>query len=87
MLFDLNKAAICAVVTDALKTAVNKDSLSSEVTANSRMGDPKEWDSLSFVAVFTSIGTAFDVELEDDDAFHFQSISGIEAFLKDVLGA
>jgi acyl carrier protein len=87
MQFDLNTTAICFVVTDALKTATNKDSLSGEVTANSRMGDPKEWDSLSFVAVFTSIGVAFDVELEDDDAFHFQSISGIEAFLKDVLSA
>ena len=86
MPFDLNTAAIGSIVTDALKTANNKDSLSGEVTANSRMGDPKEWDSLSFVAVFIAIGAAFDVELEDDDAFHFQSISGIEAFLNDVLG-
>lgn len=49
------------------------------------MGSPAEWDSLSFVAVFTAIGQAYDVELEDDDAFHFQSIAGIEAFLREIL--
>jgi acyl carrier protein len=49
------------------------------------MGDPIEWDSLAFVTVFIAIGAAYDVELEDDDAFHFQSIAGIEAFLNDVL--
>ena len=74
-------------MTDALKTASNTTALSGDVTAASRMGDPKEWDSLSFVAVFTAIGSAFDIELEDDDAFHFQSIAGIEAFLRDVLEA
>lgn len=86
MLFELNTAAICSVVSDALKTATGKPRLSCEVTANSQMGNPKEWDSLSFVAVFAAIGEAFDVELEDDDAYHFQSISGIEGFLKEVLG-
>lgn len=84
---DLNIASICAVVTDALKTASKRDALSGEVTASSRMGAPKEWDSLCFVAVFIAIGAAYDVELEDDDAFHFQSIAGIEAFLRDVLDA
>jgi acyl carrier protein len=82
---DLNTTSICAVVTDALKAASHSDTLSAEVNASSRMGTPKEWDSLCFVAVFIAIGAAFDVELEDDDAFHFQSIARIEAFLNDVL--
>ncbi|OED49406.1 hypothetical protein AB838_06950 [Rhodobacteraceae bacterium (ex Bugula neritina AB1)] len=84
---DLTTDAICTLVSDALKTATNRDSLSGPVTAASRMGDPKEWDSLSFVAVFAAIGAAYDIELEDDDAFHFQSIAGIEGFLADVLDA
>ena len=87
MPFDLNTSSICTIVADALSTASNKNTLSGEVTAASRMGDPKEWDSLSFVTVFTAIGAAYDVDLEDDDAFHFQSIAGIEAFLTDVLDA
>ena len=82
---NLNTDSICAVVTDALKAASNREALSDDITAGSRMGAPREWDSLSFVAVFTAIGTAYDVELEDDDAFHFRSIAGIEAFLNDVL--
>jgi acyl carrier protein len=82
---DLTTDTICAIVTDALKAATNRDSLSGRVTAASRMGNPKEWDSLSFVAVFSAIGAAYDVELDDDDAFHFQSVSGVEAFLADVL--
>lgn len=84
---DLTTASICNIVTDALITASKRNALSTEVTANSRMGDPIEWDSLAFVAVFISIGTAYGVELEDDDAFHFQSIAGIEAFLSEVLDA
>ncbi|MFT7135582.1 MAG: acyl carrier protein [Akkermansiaceae bacterium] len=82
---ELNTETICAIVTDTLKVTNKKDALSGDITAASRMGDPKEWDSLSFVAVFTAIGTAFDVELEDDDAIHFQSITAIEAFLKDIM--
>ncbi len=84
---DLTTASICTIVTDALITASNRDALSGEVTAASRMGDPIEWDSLAFVSVFISVGAAYDLELEDDDAFHFQSIAGIETFLNEVLDA
>ncbi|MGH1460642.1 MAG: acyl carrier protein [Neptuniibacter sp.] len=84
---DLTTATICNIVTEALKTASKSDALSSEVTAASVMGDPIEWDSLAFVVVFISIGEAYGVELEDDDAFHFQSIAGIESFLNEVLVA
>jgi acyl carrier protein len=84
---DLTTATICTIVTDALIAAKNCEALSGEVTATSRMGDPIEWDSLAFVAVFIAIGAAYDAELEDDEAFHFQSIAGIEAFLNEVFDA
>ena len=77
--------SICVIVRDVLITSNKRGGLSNDVTSTSKMGDPAEWDSLSFVAVFVAIGEAFDLELEDDDAIHFQSIVGIEEFLKEAL--
>lgn len=65
---------VCEVVESALKTASSNGELSSPVEAASKMGSPKEWDSLAFVVVFNAIAEEFDVELEDDDAIHLTSI-------------
>jgi acyl carrier protein len=85
MPFDLTTASICTIVADALTTESDGDVHAIEVTADSCMGFPTEWDSLGFVSVFIAIGAGYDLELDDDDAIHFQSIVGIEAFLRDVL--
>lgn len=75
---------VCSVVEGAILTAANKNELSSPLTAQSRMGEPREWDSLSFVVVYNAIAEAFDVELEDDDAIHLTSIPTMFDLLQDI---
>lgn len=81
----LSMSDLCSVVESAIKAATSKDELSAPISAESQMGTPSEWDSLSFVVVFTTVGDAFDVELDDDDAIHFTSISTMYAFLNDLM--
>jgi len=82
---ELNEMAVCSVIAEALKAANGSDTLSNPVTMLSAMGSPREWDSLSFVSVFTAVGEAFEVDLDDDDAFHFQSVQGIHDLLAEIL--
>ena len=82
---DFNEAAVCNVVETALKSASSSQTLSQPVTMESTMGNPREWDSLSFVSVFMAVGENFDVDLEDDDAIYFQSTRAIFDFLDDIL--
>jgi acyl carrier protein len=81
MTSEITVDAVCATVERALLGATKSETLSAPVTAESRMGAPKEWDSLSFVSVFLAISCDFDIELDDDDAIHFQSIKSIKEFL------
>jgi hypothetical protein len=83
----LSYETLCAVVEEALLTASNKSALSAPVHRGSAMRDPAEWDSLSFVIVFTAISEAFGVELDDDDAIHFTSIEAIHDFLAEIMVA
>lgn len=85
MTSEFDDGHLISVVTDALKTSKKTDALSDPVTMESRMGSPKEWDSLSFVSVFLAVGEAFDVELDDDDAVHFQTMAGIKGLMLDIL--
>lgn len=59
--------------------------LSSPVMPDSKMGEPAEWDSLAFIAVFTAVAQEYQVDLADDDAFHFTSVPTMHAFLNEVL--
>ncbi len=85
MTVELEETSLCTVIEDALKTASKSEALSEPVTMNSRMGSPREWDSLSFVAVFIAVSQAFDVDLDDDDAIHFQAVSPMYQFLDEIL--
>lgn len=85
MTVKLEEPALFRVIEDALKAASKSTALSQLVTSDSRMGSPREWDSLSFVAVFVAVGEAFDIELDDDDAIHFQTVSAMYKFLDEVL--
>jgi acyl carrier protein len=85
MTVELNKPALCLVIEDALKATSNTATLSQPVTPESQMGSPREWDSLSFVAVFIAVGEAFDIELDDDDAIHFQAVPAMYQFLDEVM--
>lgn len=76
---------VCQIVEQALKQATQSGTLSGPVTADSRMNTPKEWDSLAFVSVFLAVSEHFNIEVEEDDAIHFISISGICEFLDEVL--
>ena len=75
---------LCAVVEVALRTASDKQELSAPVTREARMGEPAEWDSLSFVVVFNAIAEEFGIELEDDDAIHFTAIETMHGFLEEL---
>jgi acyl carrier protein len=87
MTAELSETALCAVISEALCVAAKTDSLSAQVTMGSAMGSPREWDSLSFVAVFSAVGQAFEVELEDDDAIHFLAVASIYDLLMDIRDA
>lgn len=75
---------ICEVVESALKTASAVQELSGPVGPESRMGSPREWDSLAFVVVFNAISEEFQVELEDDDAIHLTSIQSTFDLLREI---
>ncbi len=81
--FDVSKLIV--LVEDILKNVSDKKELSSPIAINSRMGDPIEWDSLTFVSIFIGVGEAYEIELDDDDAIHFQSIDGIATFLSEIM--
>jgi acyl carrier protein len=49
------------------------------------MGTVSEWDSLSFVAVFTGVAEALDLDLDEDDAIHFTSIEAMHDFLSELM--
>ncbi len=85
MTAELNMNQLCTVIESALKITGNVDELSEKVTASSVMGEPREWDSLSFVGVFTAVSEQFDIEIEYDDAIHFRGVQTIYSFLDEVL--
>ena len=85
MTVDPIETTLCKVISDALRSASNSPELSAPVTIKSAMGSPREWDSLSFVSVFYAVGEAFEVELDDDDAVHFQSAQTIRDFLAEFM--
>jgi acyl carrier protein len=84
MAADITVERVCAIVEQAILIASNKDTLSAPVGPQSRMGSPREWDSLSFVVVFNAISEAFEVELEDDDAIQLTSIPTMVELLQDI---
>lgn len=82
---DLNE--LVALIDATLCEINSLECLSSPVLAESRMGEPAEWDSLSFIAVLMAVSQKYDVELADDDAFHFTSVPTMHAFLNEVVQA
>ena len=87
MTAELTMDKLCTVIEDGIKAANHAEGLTEEVTEASRMGSPREWDSLSFVAVYNAVSEAFDVELDYDDAIHFRDVKSIHGFLEEVIAA
>lgn len=81
----VDSSQLCEIIEDAIKTSSNKSQLSENVTMDSKLGKPVEWDSMSFVVVFTAVSDSYDIEVEDDDAIMFTSVGGIIEFLEEVL--
>jgi acyl carrier protein len=81
----VNLEELCGLVERTLCEATMKDQLVSPVHGQSKMGDPIEWDSLSFIMVLTAVSDAYEVDLADDDAFHFTSIPTMHAFLHEIM--
>lgn len=80
----INVNELCGLVEKTLCEVSYKDSLAASVHGQSRMGDPVEWDSLSFITVLMAVSEAYGVDLADDDAFHFTSIPSMQTFLEEV---
>lgn len=76
---------LIVLVDQALRETSGVDQLSAPVTAQSKMGEPEEWDSLSFISVFTAVAEQYEADLADDDAYHFTSIPAMHAFLNEIL--
>ncbi len=87
MTAELSMGKLCTVIEDGIKAASPSGELTENVTESSKMGAPREWDSLSFVAVFNAVSEAFNVELEYDDAIHFRDVKSIHEFLEEVMAA
>ena len=43
-----------------------------------------EWDSLSFMSVFSAINEAFGIDPDFDDAIHYTSVSSLHDYLETV---
>lgn len=54
-----------------------------ELTSDSGMGNPTEWDSLAFVAIFLAINEKFGIDASDDDAIHFMTVNDIANFIRE----
>ena len=87
MTAELTMSRLCNVIEEGIKAANHGEGLTEEVTEASKMGSPREWDSLSFVAVFNAVSEAFNVELDYDDAIHFRDVKSIHGFLEEVIAA
>jgi acyl carrier protein len=74
--YDLENKVI-RIIAQTLAVANNASSESIQLSRDSKMNDPKEWDSLSFVAVMIAISEEFDLQVEDDDAINFTSVQAI----------
>lgn len=84
---DFDDDRLFTTIEDALKASNKNETLSSSVTIGSKLGDPVEWDSLSFVSVFLAVGKSYGVELDDDDAISFRSVADIKDLLLEILDA
>lgn len=78
---------LVALIDTTLCEVSMTEQLSSPVLADSQMGEPAEWDSLAFIAVLTAVAERYQIELADDDAFHFTSVPTMHSFLNEVLEA
>jgi len=69
-----------AIVEQVLEA--NLTASGNHITADSRMDDTPEWDSLNFINIFLSINEAFGIDPDPDDAIAYTTISGIVEFVK-----
>jgi acyl carrier protein len=53
------------------------------INSQSSMGNPRAWDSMVFVEVFEALSSEFNLDLSDDDAVHFMSVTDIVSFIQD----
>lgn len=81
----VNLEELISLIDTTLCQVCMTDGLSSPVHAESQMGEPAEWDSLAFISILTAVAEKYDVELADDDAFHFTSVPTMHAFLEQVI--
>lgn len=73
--------SVIEVIEETLVSSNQGKPLSENVTAESRMNFPKEWDSLAFVNVFMAVQEAFNLDVDEDEAINFMSVRGIVDFI------
>ena len=52
------------------------------IDMNSSLNAPTAWDSLAFVEIFMTVSANFGLDLSDDDAMNFMSVSAIVDFIR-----
>ena len=65
---------LCNIISQAIKESTSRDTT---ITIDSKLNEPKEWDSLSFMNVYYSVLEEFNLEEDDDDILKFRSVAGI----------
>lgn len=71
---------IIAIIQDAVNEGGRESGL---ITSQSSMGNPRAWDSMVFIEIFEAVASEFNLDLSDDDAVHFMSVTDIVSFVLD----
>ena len=66
-------------IIDIVKTAIS----SSQVSANSEMGDPREWTSLSHVEILLELEKVFQIKIPLTHLVRLTSIKKIDEYLQE----
>ena len=67
-----------------IETTLRQESGNEALTlcAEDSMETVAEWDSLSFMSVFSAVNRAFGIDPDFDDAFHYTSVSSLHNYLE-----
>ena len=70
-----------------IETTLRKQSGNEALTlcAEDSMETIAEWDSLSFMSVFSAVNDAFGIDPDFDDAVHYMSVESLRGYLGTVI--
>ena len=77
---DSLKARLIGIIETTLRQQSGNEALT--LCAEDSMETIAEWDSLSFMNVFSAVNDAFGIDPDFDDAFHYTSVSSLRDYLE-----